>query len=102
MKEPETTNAVETAAEPAKATGAPTKAAVRKKPQAMKFLGALTEQPTFTANNMDEKTLRDLNFKVDPEFHARFKMTAAAAGLSMKDLLEEAFHAWIQSRQAPR
>jgi hypothetical protein len=77
-----------------------TKAAVPRKPQSMKFLGALAEQPTFVADNMEEvKLLRDLNFKVDPDFHARFKMTAAASGKSMKELLEECFAVWIASRK---
>ncbi|WP_276122701.1 hypothetical protein [Pararhizobium qamdonense] len=76
-----------------------TKAAVPKKPQTMKFLGALAEQPTYVADNMESVKLRDLNFKVDPDFHTKFKMTATAAGLSMKDLLEECFEAWIKSRK---
>ncbi|QIG75592.1 hypothetical protein EVC20_021 [Rhizobium phage RHph_Y2_17_1] len=89
MKKPET----------ATKTPAPTKAAIPKKPQPMKFLGALAEQPAFTADNMEEVKLRDLNFKVDPEFHTRFKMTATAAGLSMKELLEQCFDAWTASRR---
>lgn len=78
---------------------APTKAAIAKKPQTMKFLGALEGAPAFTADNMDAVKLRDLNFKVDPEFHTKFKMTAAASGKSMKELLEEAFDLWVDSRR---
>lgn len=40
----------------------------------------------------DEK---DLNFKVDPQFHQAFKLAAAGACISMKDLLEDCFWLWI-------
>jgi predicted HicB family RNase H-like nuclease len=80
----------------------PTKANIQKPPQpnSMKFLGALQEKPEFTADNMadPDTKARDLNFKVSPEFHTKFKMTAAAAGLSMKELLEDSFKAWVVMR----
>ncbi len=88
MKKPEATKAA-----------IPTKAAVPKKPQPMKFLGSLGDQPVFTADNMEAVKLRDLNFKVDPEFHTKFKMTATASGKSMKELLEECFEAWVEARR---
>lgn len=40
----------------------------------------------------DEK---DLNFKVDPQFHQAFKLAATGACISMKDLLEDCFWFWI-------
>ncbi|MBX4911336.1 hypothetical protein HJA82_28920 [Rhizobium bangladeshense] len=81
-----------------------TKANIQPKPQSassMKFLGSLAAEPVEASDNMKDKAaiLRDLNFKVDPEFHTKFKMTAAAAGKSMKELLEECFDAWVQIRK---
>ena len=35
--------------------------------------------------------LKPLNFKVDPEFHRQFKSYAASHGISMLELLHEAF-----------
>lgn len=40
--------------------------------------------------------LQDLNFKVDPAFHRRFKTEAAQLGISMKQLLEECFASRIK------
>ncbi|AGC36197.1 hypothetical protein B7L88_gp091 [Rhizobium phage RHEph10] len=83
-------------------TTAVTKANIRPREQTggMKFLGSLVDEPKIeAADNMEEVKLRDLNFKVDPEFHTRFKMTATAAGLSMKELLEQCFDAWTASRR---
>jgi predicted HicB family RNase H-like nuclease len=80
-----------------------TKANIKPRQQsgAMKYLGSLTEEPVKPADNMKKKdaVLRDLNFKVDPDFHTRFKMTATAAGLSMKELLEQCFDAWTTLRR---
>lgn len=36
----------------------------------------------------------DLNFKVSPSFHRKFKTTSAHWGMSMKELLEASFKAW--------
>lgn len=46
------------------------------------------------ADNMAEPW-KDLNFKVTPEFHHRFKRTAVMHNMSMKDLLVEAFDDWL-------
>lgn len=54
---------------------------------------AKAPEPTMTPKNMTEK-MQDMSFKVDPAFHREFKTTATMAGLSMKDLLEQAFAAW--------
>lgn len=40
--------------------------------------------------------LKDLNFKVDPQFHQRFKVEAASRGMSMVDLLKAAFWNYVQ------
>ena len=42
--------------------------------------------------------LQDMNFKVHPAFHRQFKMTAAAQGMSMKELLEASFQAWKEAQ----
>ncbi|TDW20434.1 hypothetical protein EV128_12564 [Rhizobium azibense] len=80
----------------------PTKAEVPKKPGkgGMQYLAALDTEKKVEADNMKgEVKLRDLNFKVDPDFHTKFKMTATASGKSMKELLEECFAAWIHARR---
>lgn len=38
----------------------------------------------------------DLNFKVDPETHHRFKMSATMRRMSMKDLLLASFNTWLE------
>jgi hypothetical protein len=40
--------------------------------------------------------LQDLNFKVDNDFHRTFKLVATMKGMSMKELLEGAFNAWVE------
>jgi predicted HicB family RNase H-like nuclease len=73
---------------------------VPKKPSnRMNYLGTLAEAPKLEADNMEAVKLRDLNFKVDPEFHTKFKMTATASGKSMKELLEECFAAWVAAHR---
>jgi DNA primase len=62
-------------------------------------LGGLGLAPTMGANNMKATKISDMSFKVDPEFHVRYKTTAAAAGLSMKELLEQSFQLWVASRK---
>lgn len=56
--------------------------------------GRLAWEPSYTIENKDVTKLRDLNFKVDPDFHREFKRTAAASGKSMKALLEECYDLW--------
>lgn len=84
----------------------PTKAALGKpasKQQKMGYLGDVAvEQPVKPATNMKEVKLADLNFKVHPDFKTKYKLTATAAGLSMKDLLEEGFDLWIKDKKAKR
>lgn len=40
------------------------------------------------------KVLKDLNFKVPPEFHTEFKSAAFLNGLKMNELLVQALKAW--------
>lgn len=50
-----------------------------------------------SANNAakaSEERLKDLNFKVNEDFHVEFKITATKRKMSMKDLLEACFEAW--------
>jgi hypothetical protein len=42
--------------------------------------------------------LQDMNFKVPPEFHRRFRMEAARRGLSMKRLLEVIIEEYMKNR----
>lgn len=41
----------------------------------------------------------DMNFKVSEEFHRAFKAAAVMNGISMKELLEEAFRLWADKNQ---
>jgi hypothetical protein len=54
--------------------------------------------PAETPSNLSVSSdgVRDLNFKVSPEFHLRFKTTATVWGMSMKDLLEASYAAWVE------
>lgn len=40
--------------------------------------------------------VQDLNFKVDPDFHLAFKMTATTKKMTMKELLEASFRCWLE------
>lgn len=51
------------------------------------------------ADHMQDERLAPMTFNMPRDWHTRFKMTAASRGLSMKELLTEAFEAW-ESRQA--
>lgn len=77
-----------------------TKANVGSPPRKRSSLtAALAERPPVTANNMAEKSLKDLNFKVDEEFHQYFKMLAVKHNISMKRLLTEAVESWVQAKE---
>jgi predicted HicB family RNase H-like nuclease len=52
-------------------------------------------------NLRDTVELMPLNFKVDPAFHREFKIYAARAGLSMKELLDRCFREY-QARHPVR
>jgi hypothetical protein len=64
------------------------------------FLGKLAEAPTMAADNMKSETEVDMGFKVKRSFRNRFKTTAASNDLSMKELLEASFEAWIEKQKA--
>ena len=53
--------------------------------------------PTLTPDNLSRPAagLQDLNFKVENDFHRNFKLVATEKGMSMKELLEASFHAWV-------
>lgn len=42
--------------------------------------------------------LVDLNFKVSAEFKKDFKIAAATQGITQKDLLQEVFEHWTQTK----
>lgn len=66
------------------------------------FLGRPDAAPSMdaAANNMKAEKWADLNFKVSPDFHRKFKSTAVTSGMSMKELLEEAYNAWVDKQAA--
>ena len=76
-----------------------TKANVGKPPKKNSLLNQLTERPPVVADNMEEKILKDLNFKVDEQFHQHFKMLAVRHNLSMKRLLQEAVDCWVEKKE---
>ena len=76
-----------------------TTANVPPKPGKSKFLGDMIVAPVTPANNMSDIKTADMTFRVDAEWHKRFKMTAAAHGMSMKDLLMESFSLWEKSKR---
>ena len=47
-----------------------------------------------TANNMASEKLAPMTFNMPRNWHTEFKMTAAAHGMSMKELLMECFDQW--------
>jgi hypothetical protein len=72
---------------------------------AAQFVGmpSLVEEVPPTRNLVAPSTTRsaDLNFKVSEEFHRAFKGAATLTGISMKELLEEAFNLWVEQNQVP-
>jgi hypothetical protein len=38
--------------------------------------------------------VKDLNFKVSEQFHCSYKMTSAAWGMPMKELLDDSYYWW--------
>ena len=61
-------------------------------------LMTVAENLDFQAPNQLKQTedkWKDLNFKVDEQYHRRIKQIAANWGMSMKELLEAAMQNWI-------
>ena len=55
--------------------------------------------PVASRPDVDFNSIRlnvDLNFKVDPDFHRAFKTEATVRGMSMKELLEASFKAFLE------
>lgn len=63
-------------------------------------LAAPPPEPTNAPDNLskpsDAGVTADMNFKVSPSFHRRFKLEALVRGLSMKDLMEACFQAYLE------
>lgn len=59
------------------------------------FLGKVAA-PTFVPDNMDGEKLKDVNFKMTIDFHTKFKSVATARRMSMKELLEASFAAYLE------
>lgn len=74
------------------------KPAVPKKPARASFLGVI-DAPTMAADNMSATKTADMTFKMPPAWHSEFKATAAIHGMSMKELLVEAFDAWKKAKK---
>lgn len=70
-------------------------------PSKMKFLGALSEETNLVASNFEKEPRKwtDFNFKTTSEFRSLFKQMAAKMEISNKDLLIQAFHAWLEEAQ---
>lgn len=51
------------------------------------------------ADNMKAERLAPMTFNMPRDWHTRFKMTAAAHSMSMKDLLVESFAAWEREQK---
>lgn len=71
--------------------------------QFLEGLGEVAQEPP-TQHLAAPSTTRaaDLNFKVTEEFHRAFKAAATIKGISMKELLEEAFRLWIDRNHMPQ
>jgi hypothetical protein len=60
--------------------------------------------PSAVVHNLkkpESGALKPMNFKVDPEFHRQFKSFAAQHGISMLELLHEAFDLVKEHRGEP-
>lgn len=64
-----------------------------------KFLSGMSEAPkTETPDNMKDKRLQDMSFKVDIDFHDRLKLASLRSRMSMKDIFQEAVDQWIEAK----
>lgn len=79
-------------------------ARIGKPPLRRALQGRLSEiappAPVEAPSNLVERPsagLKDLNFKVDPQFHQQFKLEATARGMSMVELLKAAFWLYVQN-----
>jgi hypothetical protein len=67
-------------------------------PRRKNFLPELPEAPA-PANNMRSEHLAPMTFNMPRGWHTRFKMTATMHGISMKDLLLQAFAVWEREQE---
>lgn len=56
-------------------------------------------QDFIDASPSPKELTRDLNFKVPKEFHRRFKYTAAALDIQMRDLLIKCFEEYVEKHK---
>ena len=70
------------------------------RPPRSSFLGAGAMAPTVPADNMSGQPMVSMTFVMPRDWHTRFKATAAMRGVSMKDLLIEAFDIWEREQRA--
>lgn len=45
------------------------------------------------------KTISSLSFNVPTDWHLKFKITAAAYGMTMRELLFASFEAWLREQK---
>lgn len=67
-------------------------------PRSRSFLPASDDQ-IGAANNMRGDRLAPMTFNMPRDWHTKFKMTAVAHGMNMKDLLIESFAAWEREQE---
>ncbi len=53
-------------------------------------------KPVEETGAVDRGRLQDLNFKVEPAFHRRVKVTASRHGKTMVEIFREAFELWTE------
>lgn len=67
---------------------------------------ATVPKPDEASNNLvtpsSSDATKDLNFKVAPEFHERFKLEAVSRRMKMKDLLEASFQTFLETHPRSR
>lgn len=68
-----------------------------RKPRLIAPPPAPEQAPENLSKPSDSTTLADLNFKVAPAFHRRFKLEALVRGMTMKELLEACFYAYLEN-----
>ena len=75
-----------------------TRASVPKPPR-KGFLPIKSVDRSADPDNMREEKFAPMTFSVPKSWHTRFKMTATAHGMSMKDLLVESFALWERENE---
>jgi len=55
--------------------------------------------PVGAADNMKAERLAPMTFNMPRDWHTRFKMTATAHGMNMKELLIASFAAWEREQK---